>query len=315
VPRILVTGAGGFIGAALCPVLAARGHNVIAGLRRSWNSAMPFADGIEPRVIGEVQPGRDWGGALGGADVVVHLAQRAHRRTAPQILADEPEAAAALARAAAQTGVRRFVFISSIKALGEASLPARPFRADDAPRPEDSYGRAKLASERALAAVAEDAGLELVVIRPPLVYGPGVAGNFRALGRLAASGLPLPFAALVNRRSLIFVGNLADLIATAATHPAAVRRTWLAADGADLTVAELIMLLAAASGRRARLFAVPNSCFAVLRCLPGLAPAAARLSLPLQIDDTATRAELGWAPPFSAEDALSLTARALAATR
>src|SRR5207244_8286630 len=124
-----------------------------------------------------------------------HLAQRAHRRTTDGALAGEPEAAATLARGAASAGVRRMLYMSSIKAMGEATLPGRAFRADDPLRPEDAYGRAKLASEHALAAVADETGLELVILRPPLVYGPGVAGNFRALVRLAGSGLRLPFAA------------------------------------------------------------------------------------------------------------------------
>jgi len=308
-----VTGAGGFVGAALCPALAACGHNVIAGLRRAAASQAALAvAGVELHIIGNIAPGRDWGALPRGVDVVVHLAQRAHRRADRHSLAAEPEAAAALALGAAQAGVRRFVYVSSIKAMGEATRPGRPFRADDPPHPGDAYGRAKLASERALAEIAAQSGLELVVLRPPLVYGPGVRGNFRALARLATSGLPLPFAALDNRRSLLFVGNLADLIATAAAHPAAARGVLLARDGADLPFRELIRLLAAGAPRPARLVALPPAAWAALRLLPGIGPTVARLTLPLQLDDGPTRALLGWRPPHEAEAALQLTAAALA---
>jgi nucleoside-diphosphate-sugar epimerase len=312
VARILVTGASGFIGSALCAVLAARGHRVIAGLRGGRSPAAPPIAGSEPRILGEIAPGRDWSGALGDVEIVIHLAQRAHRAAVGHALAVEPEAAADLARGAAQAGVRRMLYMSSIKAMGETTPPGLVFRADDPPHPEDAYGRAKLASERALAAVADKTGLDLVILRPPLIYGPGVAGNFRRLVRLAGCGLPLPFAALDNRRSLIFLDNLVDLVAAATLHPGAARRVLLARDGVDLSPPELIGILARGQGRPARLFALPAPAFAVLRRFPGLGTAACRLSLSLQVDDGATRALLGWAPPVVAEAALLATARAVA---
>jgi nucleoside-diphosphate-sugar epimerase len=323
VVRILVTGAGGFIGRALCRGLAARGHRVIAGHRAGplgpagpaglAPGAPPPIEGVETRLLGEIAPGRDWSGALDGVDIVVHLAQRAHRRAAGHALAGEPEAAAALARGAARAGVRRLLYMSSIKAMGEATTPGRGFRADDPPHPEDAYGRAKLATERTLAQVAAATGLELVILRAPLVYGPEVGANFRALVRLAASGLPLPFAAVDNRRSMIFLDNLADLVAAAALHPAAARQVLLAADGTDFSTPALIRVLAQAQGRQARLFALPERVFAALRALPGLGPAICRLTLSLEVDDRATRAVLGWTPPVSAEAGLAATARAVAA--
>lgn len=313
--RILVTGAGGFIGRALCPALAARGHAVTAGLRRKLAPAAPPLAGIETRVLGDIMPGRAWSAELAGIDVVIHLAQRAHRRADERILGDEAAAAAELARAAARAGTERFVYMSSVKAMGEATTPCRPFRASDEPHPEDAYGRTKLATEAALAAAAAATGIGLVVLRPPLVYGPGVAGNFRLLMKLAGSGAPLPFAAVDNRRSLISRDNLVDLVAVAATHPAAAGQMLLAADGDDLSTAALIRLLARGQGRRARLFAVPEWMFAALCALPGLAPAVARLTLSLQIDDAATRALLDWTPPVAAEAALLATARAFAAPR
>jgi len=329
VARILVTGAFGFIGSALCPLLRARGHQVIPVAHAPFNPGgqsrpqrrlarmrgpgePPSGLSTDSALIGDLVPETDWSGLLDGIDVIVHLAQRAHKSTPQSTLAGEPEAAAVLARGAASVGVRRMVYMSSIKAMGEATPSGRGFGADDPPRPEDAYGRAKLASERALMRVADETGIELVILRPPLVYGPGVAGNFRALVRLAGSGLPLPFAALDNRRSLIFRDNLVDLVAAAAMHPAAAGRVLLAGEGTHLSTSELIGILARGQDRVARLFPLPAPAFAVLRRLPGIGPAVCRLSLSLQVDDGATRAALGWSPPFAAEAALLATARAVA---
>jgi nucleoside-diphosphate-sugar epimerase len=309
VARIFVTGAAGFIGRALCPALAASGHRVIAGLRRP----APPPHGAEPVVLGDIGPSTDWSEALGGVDIIIHLAQRAHAGPDPTVLAAEAAAVAGLARAAAAHGARRLVLVSSIKAMGESTSPGRPFHADDTPHPEDDYGRAKLAGERTAAAVARENGLEHVVIRPPLVYGPEARANFAALLRLAASGLPLPFAALDNRRSLIFRDNLVDLLAVAALHPAAAGKVLLARDDVDFSTPDLIRGLAAGLGRKARLFVVPRFLFDVLRPLPVIGSKLARLTLSLQVDDNATRAALGWSPPVPAAAALTATARAFAA--
>lgn len=310
--RILVTGAAGFIGRALCPVLAVRGHEVVAGVRASAASALP-AGVREARPLGDIAPQRRWsGGEFADIDIVVHLAQRAHRRADAGILGGEAGAAAALARAACRAGARRLVYVSSIKAMGETTRPGRPFRADDTPMPQDAYGHAKLATEQALARVADDTGLDLVVVRPPLVYGPGVRGNFRALLRLAGSGLPLPLANIDNRRSLIFVDNLADLIATAVAAPRAAG-TRLVSDGADFSTPALLRSLARGQGKHARLFGLPQGALAACRRLPGVGPMVERLTQSLQVDDAPTRAGLGWRPPVPAEEGLLRTARAFAA--
>jgi nucleoside-diphosphate-sugar epimerase len=307
--RILVTGAGGFIGRALCPALAARDHRVVAGLR----CAAPPPEGAEPVVLGDVGPATDWSEALRGVETVIHLAQRAHAGPDLEKLAAEPAAVAALTGAMGAAGARRLVLVSSIKAMGDATASGRPFRPDDEPLPEDAYGRAKLANEHVAVAAAREGGIELVVIRPPLVYGPGVRANFAALLRLAGSGAPLPFAAVDNRRSLIFRDNLVDLLAVAATHEAASGMTLLARDDVDLSTPGLIRALAAGLGRKARLFPIPGAMFAAFRPLPGIGPLLARLTQSLQVDDGATRAALQWTPSVPAAVGLDATARAFAA--
>jgi nucleoside-diphosphate-sugar epimerase len=294
-----VTGAAGFIGAALCRGLAARGHDVL-GIARGPAEAMP---GAEVRAIGDLGPQTDWSPHLTAADIVIHLADRGAPEAARQ-------AAAALARAAAASGVQRLVYMSSVRAMGAVTAPGAPFRPTDPPLPRDAYGRAKLANESLLLAAAQDTGLELVILRPPLVYGPNVKANFRALIRLAASGLPLPFARIDNRRSLIFIDNLVDVGARAAIDPSAAGRVLLLRDTVDLSTQELVCRLAAGLGCRARLFAVPEAAFATLRSVPALGPLVARLTLSLQVDDSATRALLDWAPPVPTEAGLATTARA-----
>jgi nucleoside-diphosphate-sugar epimerase len=306
VARVVVTGAAGFIGRALCGGLVERGHRVL-GLTRG--SAEPIL-GVEMRPIGEITAQTHWPEHLVGADIVIHLASRAHRPVSAGAASHEAEAAAMLARAAAANGVRRLVHMSSVRAMGETTRPGAPFRPTDPPLPREAYGRAKLAAEQALATVVRETGGELVILRPPLVYGPAVKANFRALIRLAASGLPLPFAGIANRRSLIFLDNLVDAAVRAAIHPAAAGHVLLARDAADLSTEELIRQLAAGLGRPARLFAMPQAILAVCRRLPALGGFFARLTLSLQVDDSATRHSLGWAPPVSPEIGLAATARA-----
>ena len=300
-----MTGAAGFIGRALCRGLVGRGHEVL-GVTRGPGEPIT---GVELRPIGEIGPQTDWRPYLDRIDIAVHLANRAHRAGHDPASGAEPEAAAALARAAAAAGVRRLVQMSSVRAMGAATELGAPFRPDDAPRPSDPYGRGKLATERALSAVAAESGLELVILRPPLVYGPGVKANFRALIGLVASGLPLPFGAVDNRRSLIFLDNLVDAAALACVDPKAAGRALLVRDATDLSTPELIRALAAGLGRRPRLFAVPHPVLGLLRGAPALGPPLARLTLSLQVDDSETRAALGWAPATAPTEALARTAR------
>ena len=235
-----------------------------------------------------------WESGLAKAEVVVHLAGVAHTRASQEVYEEvNVRATQRLALAALAAGVRRLVFVSSIKVNGESTPVDRPFRAGDAPDPQDEYGRSKWRAEQALARVA---GLEVVVVRPPLVYGPRVKANFLRLLQLVDTGLPLPFASLRNRRSFVFVGNLVALLRRCAAHPAAAGKTFLAADGEDLSTPELVRRMAKALGRTARL--VPFPAF----LLP------AKLAGSLVVDAGETRRLLEWQPPHSLDEGLAQTA-------
>ena len=269
--RILVTGAAGFIGRALCGGLFERGHRPIAGLRRP-EPPPSTAEGV---LLGDITPDRDWSRALRGVgiDIVVHLAQRAHSTADPAALAPEPAAAAALARAAARAGARRFVYLSSIVAMGMATAPGRPFRAGDEPRPKAPMATASSRPSgpwpRRRALPASSSSSSARRWSTARACGP----ISRRLLRLVASGAPLPFAALDNRRSFLHADNLIDLIAVSALHPAAAGQVLLASDGVDLSTPALIRLLAAGLGRPARLFPVPGPALALARRLPRYRPA------------------------------------------
>jgi nucleoside-diphosphate-sugar epimerase len=292
VTAVLVTGASGFIGRAACAEFTRRGWSVRAGVRT------PTTDLTK-------------GWPLGGVDVVVHLAGIAHqlRGQNAESVYQEMNCAATerLAQAAVQAGVRRFVFMSSIKVNGERTPPDRPFRAGDAPQPQDRYGRSKWAAERALGALAGK--MEVVILRPPLVYGPGVRANFLRLIRLVERRLPLPFGAIRNRRSLIYLGNLAELIWLAASSSAAAGRTLLAADGADLSTPQLVTEIAGALGVRARLIGVPSALLRLGGALTGKTAEIGRLVDSLVVDAGETRELLGWRPTWSPSAGIAETVR------
>lgn len=309
--RVLVTGASGFIGTALCEMLAEQGYAVRA-VRRGVTplAGRPF----ESVAVGELGPETDWSAALPDVQAIVHLAARVHvmHETAADPLAEfrhlNVAATAHLARRAAAAGVKRFVYVSSIKVNGERT-EGQAFTADARPCPEDAYGQSKFEAEQVLREIGGRTGLEVVIVRPPLVYGPGVKGNFLSLLRWVDRGLPLPLARCDNHRSLVGITNLADLLLRCVSHPAAVGRVFLAGDGEDLSTPELVRRLARALNRPARLLPVPQSWLRFAARALGRPGVYERLCGSLQIDIGDARQMLDWIPPLSVDEELERTAR------
>lgn len=307
--NVLVTGAAGFIGTALIARLL-RQPSVHRILAVSRNEKAVFPQGIAPVRVGDCGPDTDWRPALSGVDVVIHAAGRVHEteRGGDALAAFSrvnTEGTLNLARQAMAAGVRRLVFLSTIKVNGEATA-GQPYRPEDSPAPAGPYGVSKREAEDGLRSLARDGDIELVIVRPPLVYGPGVRANFLSLMRWVDRGLPLPSVRPENRRSLIYLGNLADLLVRCVEYPAAAGETFLASDGEDVSTDELVRRLAQAMGRPARLFPLPPS---MVRALPGAEGLRRRLFESLQVDAARTRERLGWTPPFSLEEGLAETVR------
>lgn len=308
--RVLVTGANGFIGRALCASLILSRHSVVGAVRRG--AALPTS--IDRHVVPDLRGAYDWRGAVDGIDVVIHVAGRAHVMS--EQLADplalfrrvNVDTTGHLAEAAHRAGAKRFIFVSSIKVNGETT-PLRPFCESDPPEPFDDYARSKWEAEEALRQVTGGAGMEHVILRPPLVYGPGVKANFLRLMELCDSGVPLPFGALRNRRSLIGLGNLIEIIERCIDAPEAANQTFLVRDPADVSIRDLAIAISTALGRDTRLIAVPPLAFRALGHATGQSDSLARLVEPLQIDDTAIRRALDWQPRFDLEAELAVTAR------
>jgi UDP-glucose 4-epimerase len=309
--RILVTGASGFIGSALVPALTAAGYAARRAVRRLPERQSPDGD---TAAVGEIDGTTDWAEALRGVETVVHLAARTHvlRETASDALAAyrriNVDGTRRLATQAAAAGVRRLVFLSSIKVNGERTF-ARPYTEDDAPQPEDAYGTTKWEAEQVLRAIERETGLEVVILRPPLVYGPGVKGNFLRLMKLASRGWPLPLASVRNRRSLVYVGNLVDAILACIKAPAAAGRTFLVADGHDLSTPELVRALAKCLAVPPRLYPFPPALLMLGATLLGKREEASRVLGSLQVGGSRIRRELGWKPPHTMEEGLAETVR------
>ncbi|MBX8514364.1 SDR family oxidoreductase [Pseudomonas cichorii] len=309
---VLLTGATGFVGKALLASLLTRGDKVTAAVRDSSAQIDPRATLCQVSTLdGQTQ----WQDSLRDVQVVIHAAARVHvmNDTEADPLAAfrkvNVEGTLNLARQAAEAGVRRFVFISSIKVNGEGTLPGQPYRADDTPAPIDPYGISKMEAEQGLRALAEQTGLEVVIIRPVLVYGPGVKANFLSMMRWLDKGVPLPFGAIDNRRSLVALDNLVDLIVTCTSHPAAANQTFLVSDGEDLSTTMLLKRIASALGKSARLLPVPSALLVLAARSLGKRALSQRLCGFLQVDIEKTRSLLGWAPVASVDQALSAVAR------
>lgn len=296
---VLVLGSGGFIGRALVAQLAANFTQVIATTR----DATAPAAGIATRQTGRLSAATDWPALLADARTIVHLASRAHApaERGDGWIAAEAATGAALARGAAAEGIERIVLMSSIKAHGEDSGAGR-FRASDKLAPADAYGRAKAAIEAAMMAES----CPLVVLRPPLVYGPGVKANFRALIGAVALGLPLPLASVANRRSLVFLDNLVDLVTVALKHERAPGSAFLMRDDDEVSTPDLVRLIAHGLQRPARLWPFPPALLAAAARLSGRGEA---LLGSLAVDDTATRVALGWQPRVTLADGIAATCR------
>ena len=313
IKRTLVTGGNGFVGAAVLARLQEDGIPA-QGVVRS--QAPPPACVTGPAL----EQGADWGPLLEGCGTLIHTAARVHvvdvaaspATTLAAYRAVNVDGTLQLAREAAAAGVRRFVFLSSIKVNGEYSATERPFEADDVPAPEGPYAVSKAEAEAGLMELATATGMEIVIIRPPLVYGPGVKANFLSMMHWLQRGLPLPLGAVThNRRSLVAMDNLVDLIVVCSSHPAAANQVWLAGDGEDLSTTDLLRRLASAMRVPARLVPIPPRLLMFAAALLRVRPMMKRLCSNLQVDLSKTHDLLGWQPPISVDEGLRRAAASL----
>lgn len=308
--NFLVTGANGFVGQALCADLMQHGHTVRAAIRsdKAWMA------GLDNAVMGELDADTDWSAALRDIDVVFHLAARVHvmQDAATDPLAEfrrvNVEATENLARQAVLAGVKRLVYVSSIKVNGEGTPGMASYTEQDIPHPEDPYGISKWEAEQVLHRVAAETGLEVVIVRPPLIYGAGVKGNFISLFSVIGRGVPLPLAGAENARSLVYVGNFVDALRICATHPAATNQTYLVSDGEAISTGMLVEKIAQALNCRNPAFYFPVGLLRWIAAALGRTAAIERLFGSLRVDDQKIRNELGWKPPFTLEQGLRETA-------
>jgi nucleoside-diphosphate-sugar epimerase len=317
----LVTGANGFVGKVVCEDAIQRGFRIKAATR----SACALPTGAESTVVGAINGETDWTEALSSVDVVIHLAARVHivKDTSNDPLSEfqrvNLHGTINLARQAARAGARRLVFVSSIKVNGESTLPPgksstsgndgrEAFTELDKPNPQDPYAVSKWEAEQALQRIFQETGLEVVILRPPLVYGPGVKGNFFSLLAAISKRIPLPLSGAKNARSLIYVGNLADALNLCATHPSASGQTYLVSDGEAVSTADLIDKIAHALGCPNRSFYLPPGLLRMFAALAGRSDQMDKLFGSLLVSDGKIRRELGWAPPYTLDAGLRATA-------
>lgn len=306
--RVLVTGASGFVGGAVCRTLDEAGYRVRAAVRHDRPG---FA---ESRVVGDIHSQTQWNEALEGVDCVVHLAARVHvmeessKHPLREFRRTNVEGTERLAREAAAAGVRRMVYVSSVKVHGEMSEVSSI--SESAPLwPEDPYAISKLEAEQSLFRVASETGIEAVTLRPPLIYGPEVKANFLQLLKVANSGVPLPLGSVDNRRSFLYVDNLADAIRACIGSPGAAGEAFLVSDGEGVSTPELIRRLARALNRPSRLLPFPPRLLRVAGRVDGRSSTVARLLDSLEVDASKIRERLAWSPPYTLEEGLRETAR------
>ena len=304
---VFLTGATGFIGQALQAQLRSSSHIPFAMVRTSQCYLNSKSKSV---AVGDINATTKWGEALYGAGAVIHLAARVHvmRDIVADPLAEflrvNTEGTLNLARQAATAGVRRLVYLSSIKVNGETTVPDRPFTSKDLAAPQDPYGISKHEAEVGLREITRTTGMQVVIIRPTLVYGKGAKGNFKSLMKLVASGIPLPLASIHNLRSFVGIDNLVDFIITCLEHPAAANETFMVSDGEDLSTPDLIRRMARAMNRPARLLPVPKSVLMAAANILGKGDIAHRLCGNLQVDISKSRTLLGWNPPISVDEGL-----------
>jgi nucleoside-diphosphate-sugar epimerase len=310
---LLITGAHGFIGQTLCKKMLAGGWRTFGTVRSAKDIAGSLPAGADAVHIETIGPDTDWSKTLWGVDTVVHTAARVHRmqKSDEETLSEYRRVNVAgterLARMAASAGVRRFIFLSSIKVNGEGTPLGQPFTETDAPSPQDAYALSKWEAEQSLTKVSRETGLEVVVLRSPLVYGPEVKANFLRLMQWVAWGVPLPFGATRNRRSLIYIGNLVSAIDACLTHPSAANQTFLVSDGEDVSTSDLIRGLAGEMGRKACLVSLPPALLSAVAKLIRKGQEAERLLSSLQVDSSRIRQTLNWQPPYTLQAGIRQT--------
>jgi UDP-glucose 4-epimerase len=313
--NILITGASGFVGQALCSELVYNNKtSLIFVTSRSPKLENNFPYPIKTVAVTSLSDLNERHDVLSQIDCIVHLAARVHQMQDSSInpLAEfrsvNTEATCNLARAAAKHNVRRFIYLSSIKVNGEQTNPGKPFTPEDIPDPRDPYGLSKAEAEIQLKQISARTGLEVIIIRPPLVYGPGVKANFLSMMKWVNQGIPLPLGAISNRRSLVALPNLVDLIITCLSHPDAANQTFLVSDNEDLSTTELLKRMAKALGKTPRLLPIPASWLVFTASILGKESIARRLCSSLQVDIHKTQTLLNWKPPVTVDYALKLTA-------
>lgn len=318
--RVLVTGANGFIGSALSKQLAEEGFGVLAAARK-LPVPRPGTTNCKYLQVGNLDVNTDWSAYLQGVDSIVHLVARVHimddssSDPISEYRRENVDVTVNLARQAATIGVRRFVFLSSIKVNGESTKFGQPFTAEDTPRPEDAYGISKLEAEQALLKLSRETGMEVVIIRPPLVYGPGVKANFEAMMRLLCKPIPLPFSSVGNRRSFVSIGNLTNLIRVCIDHPKAVGEVFLVSDGADLSLVELIIMIRRSLKMPVLLFPFPSWMLRFFASLFSRSAYARRIVGNLHVDIEKNAGALGWVPDRDVQKHIQLTVSTFMAGR